>query len=526
MSYQLQGEPEEITVLKLRPTPKSKKGCELNAKSFDDDEREAFFKSDADQWQKHMDQKAVSIVPPDQAAKDPKHLILPIASRFVRTDKGEKGVLKAASRLVVPGHLQYGSPQEEGDERTDAPTVPQLGLHLLMTIAASFHWIRRMFDVSSAFLRGDAMDAEVYFRLPREGLPRVPEGSLIKAIEGVFGLRVAPRLWCKKVKAVLEDAGWTQLASLPGVFVLRIGKILMSILVLHVDDALHAGKGEEYEKTMDQIFKTFDSKEDKQKEGNFSFLGHQVAQQPDGTVLVTMQTYLDEVKPIFITRTRRSTNDSTVTGAEKTELMSLVGQLAWVARESLPQIAFDFSDLQQRFNVATVTELVRANTVLRQAKKLVLTNVLEFAPINLDKATFISVMDASFAGLITDGSSGPHVHGQDPRGLRHRERDRVALEEDSHSQGCEIDPCRRGSRDELRVRQDILCQGSLHRDHVRTRSEVARRAPNHSTGSPTHGRVWTHAGPLLPRRDGHGLPVILRRLHPTDIDADREASHS
>ena len=79
----------------------------------------------------------------------------------------------------------------------------------------------------------------------REFLPEyiVPEGSLIKAIKGVFGLRVAPRLWYKKAKAVLEDAGWTQLASLPGVFVLGIGKVLKGILVLHVDDALHAGEG-------------------------------------------------------------------------------------------------------------------------------------------------------------------------------------------------------------------------------------------------------------------------------------------
>ena len=93
-------------------------------------------------------------------------MILPIASRFVRTDKGEKGILKASSRLVVPGHLQDGSPQEEGGERTDAPTVPQLGLHLTMTIAASSNWRLRTFDVSSAFLRGDAMDANVYFRPP------------------------------------------------------------------------------------------------------------------------------------------------------------------------------------------------------------------------------------------------------------------------------------------------------------------------------------------------------------------------
>ena len=138
VSYQPQGESEEINVLKLKPTQKSKKGRELNDKFFDGDGREAFFKSDADQWQKHMDHKAVNVIPPEQAAKVPKHLI-PIASRFVRTDKGEMGVLKAASRLVVPGHLQDGSPQEEGGERTDAPTVPQLGLHFLMTIAASYH---------------------------------------------------------------------------------------------------------------------------------------------------------------------------------------------------------------------------------------------------------------------------------------------------------------------------------------------------------------------------------------------------
>ena len=41
---------------------------------------------------------------------------------------------------------------------------------------------------------------------------------------------------------------------------------------------------------------------------------------------------------------------------------------------------------------------MRANTVLSQAKKLVLTNVLKFVSNNLDQTTFISVTDASFAG--------------------------------------------------------------------------------------------------------------------------------
>ena len=59
-----------------------------------------------------------------------------------------------------------------------------------------------------------------------------------------------------------------------------------------------------------------------------------------------MQTYLDDVKPIFIIKTRKSTSDDTVTGAGKTKLVSLVGQLAWIARESLLQIAFDVCDLR------------------------------------------------------------------------------------------------------------------------------------------------------------------------------------
>ena len=54
---------------------------------------------------------------------------------------------------------------------------------------------------------------------------------------------------------------------------LRIGKILKGILVTHADDALHAGKGDVYEKTMDQILKTFDIKDEKRKKGIFSFLG-------------------------------------------------------------------------------------------------------------------------------------------------------------------------------------------------------------------------------------------------------------
>ena len=140
---------------------------------------------------------------------------------------------------------------------------------------------------------------------------------------------------------------------------------------------------------MKTILNIFEIPDGKREEGNFSFLGRAVTQQPDGSVHITMQNYLDDVQPIFVTKPRRADSQQAVTSSEKTELMSLVGQLAWVARETLPQIAFEVSDLQQRFNVATVAELIKANNVLRRAKKLVASNVLKFLPLDLQDVTFV-----------------------------------------------------------------------------------------------------------------------------------------
>ena len=111
-------------------------------------------------------------------------------------------------------------------------------------------------------------------------------------------------------------AGFSCLHSLE-FFLLRIGKILMGIRVLHVDDVLHARKKLEYKKDMDCILDTFEIKDDKGKGRKFSLLGRQVAQKPNGTVFVTMLTYLENVKPICITRTRRSASDAIVNRAKK-----------------------------------------------------------------------------------------------------------------------------------------------------------------------------------------------------------------
>ena len=100
-------------------------------------------------------------------------------------------MLDARSRLVIRTH---GDP-DDGDFRVDAPVAPQVAMHLVFAIAASKRWTVGTFDVSSAFLTGNDHERQLYFRPPKEGLPGVPDGSLIQVKKGLFGLREAPRLW-------------------------------------------------------------------------------------------------------------------------------------------------------------------------------------------------------------------------------------------------------------------------------------------------------------------------------------------
>ena len=183
-----------------------------------------------------------------------------------------------------------------------------------------------------------------------------------------------------------------------------------------------------------------------------------------------------------------------------------------MGRETLPQVAFDVSDIQKRFNVATVIGLVRANTVLRQAKKLVLTNVLKFVPINLDQATLISVTKASFAGQ-PKGSSQMGLAvlmftGKIPQGSGtanmiewyskkiHRVAEAAAM-----SFGF----------DKTFLAREVFTEIMFGRD-----------------------RKWRDVLPIIPltlqltAESGltQDLSFALRRLYPTDIDGDGEASHS
>ena len=201
--------------------------------------------------------------------------IFSVPSRFVRTNKSKSDdELLAKSRLVLPGHVDpdKSKPLEDGGFRTDAPTAPQLGLHILLSKAVRNRWRLRTFDVKTAFLSGEEHGREIYFRPPREGLPGVPPGCLIKVIKGIYGLKEAPRLWYLRARSTLLAAGWEELKTAHAVFVCRDKHGGCSgMMVLHVDDACYAGSGPEYEAVVAKTRATFNL--GAEEEWEFDFLG-------------------------------------------------------------------------------------------------------------------------------------------------------------------------------------------------------------------------------------------------------------
>ena len=104
---------------------------------------------------------------------------------------------------------------------------------------------------------------------------------------------------------------------------------------------------------------------------SFKFLGRTITQHKDFTSTVDQKQYVMDIRPIYIPKERRAKPTAMATQQETTKYKSLVAQLAWPARCTLPGLAYEISDLQQRSCDLTVHQLSVANQVLKMARRAV-----------------------------------------------------------------------------------------------------------------------------------------------------------
>ena len=341
----------EVLLLKLKAS-----GRELDPKAFDQKEQEEFRKSDAKEWSQWIENKVVRQVTKEEAEKIPRWQIFRSPLRMIRVNKtgGLLLPLVAKSRLVVPGHLD----PEIGSFRTDAPTTNGVATKIAKSIAAMRGWSIWSFDVTTAFLSGEATSRQIFVKAPPEGLPGVKGhppvegGALFQILKSAYGLTEAPRLWYLKATKSIGTSPLKELPIAKATYAAADEKGTWAILCLHVDDGLLMGDEKDprfvkLKKSFDKLFtiKTW-------QQVPMTFLG--VDMEWEGDLLTdTMESY---IRNIEIPELEAKDPGAALGEQDLTRYRQLVMRLRWPAQQVMPQLLYETSSLAQRVSQATVKD--------------------------------------------------------------------------------------------------------------------------------------------------------------------------
>ena len=166
---------------------------------------------------------------------------LPAGARRIKTKwvfkikRGQDGqILKYKARLTACGYAQrYGRDYDE----TFSPVASTTSIRTAFAIAAARGYFLAQHDVATAFLYGKLpANQRVYLYCPH-GVDLKPTQCL-EALQGIYGLRQAPRLFNQHLHSVLAKLHYQQSLSDPCVY-FKCDADTFSMLVVVVDDILH-----------------------------------------------------------------------------------------------------------------------------------------------------------------------------------------------------------------------------------------------------------------------------------------------
>ena len=360
----------------------------------------------AKEWAAWMQYKSVDILPPKAVQGLPRY-VQAVPLRFVITDRNDAQrtaerplPVDLKARLVVLGNLE-----RDAVFRRDAPTASLLAQHLVFAWSAAGGGGAKgptrpleKLDAKNAFLQGDALERDLYLRLPQGGLPGVPPGSVLKANVPIYGTGDAARgFWLKMLK-VMAASSWTQSALEPALFYLWApdGQ-LVGMAVTHVDDVLLCGEGEYFKKQVRKMKSEMEF--DKVCSKSFVYCGKHVEQEDDGTIELGQPDTAEQIKPITLTAPRRREPEAKCTAEEISALRGRYGSLSWLQRQTRPDLSYASSKGQTAMSGPTVEDILACNRAVDKAHERK-DFVIRFKGGALDWATaeVVCTTDASHAG--------------------------------------------------------------------------------------------------------------------------------
>ena len=170
----------------------------------------------------------------------------------------------------------------------------------------------------------------------------------------------------------------------------------IGLISVATDDLLHGGD-EKHQKNMATLNERY--KLGKFQYGEGRFTGKNFHPMPDGSIYIDQEHYVKEkVIPIILSKDRKSKRYSPCTEEEISKLRSLVGALAWLTKETRPDLCGKVSLLQQSFPCPRIKDIVQANLVAMEATKY--PAGIRVAPVPLERLRVSTVTDASWGNAV------------------------------------------------------------------------------------------------------------------------------
>ena len=314
-----------------------------------------------------------------------------ISTRWVCTKKENN--IKA--RLCARGYED-----DCKSEKTDSPTIDKANLRVLFTIAASKRWRINFLDVQSAFLQGEELSRTIYLRPPVEA--HTDKLWLLK--KPVYGLKIASRKWYDQICNALLDLNVKKSRYDSALFYWYKDGELQGLLGGHVDDFFWAGTDEFETAVINEICSSF--KISTTARDNFPFLGVQLKQAADGSIIVEQYVYTGDLQYIQVNFS--GDKDRLLDSIEQAALETAIGQLSWLSHQTRPDISFDVCQLSAIKKNATLEDLRYANKTIKKVKNSKVHS--KFPSLNaLESAKIVVYSDASYKNLPNCGSQGAHI---------------------------------------------------------------------------------------------------------------------
>ena len=255
-----------------------------------------------------------------------------ITSHTVYKVKTQEDGSKDMKARIVP----HGNRDNEKDNiRKDSSTAQLFVIRLLLSLATFLGFRIACADIKGAYLQSGPIRRDIYVRPPKEH--RGPRGVLWKLLKLPYGIFEAGRQWQKTVETwMFNEASLERVLGVSQLFVKRdkYGRVVLLVAKV-TDDFLLGGSIDNMKAFLDNLKQRFivgkiavDQK--------MYFDGCEIAQDADGNIKMSMYRYLERVKLIEISRSRRKEGDAPVTPSELTQYRSLACTLMYLGSGVLP----------------------------------------------------------------------------------------------------------------------------------------------------------------------------------------------